>query len=113
MVVSSTYGPDEENKGGITVKIAIVMDPKDNVATLLSDVEKGETVQVRLGEESREEKVGEPIQFGHKFALKRIAKGENVVKYGEIMGRATQDVNTGYHVHVHNVESLRGRGDKR
>jgi len=113
MVVSSTYGPDEENKGGITVKIAIVMDPKDNVATLLSDVEKGETVQVRLGEESREEKVGEPIQFGHKFALKRIAKGENVVKYGEIIGRATQDVDTGYHVHVHNVESLRGRGDKR
>lgn len=95
------------------MKIAIVMDPKDNVATLLSDVGKGETVQVRLGEESREETVGEPIQFGHKFALKRIAKGENVVKYGEIIGRATQDVDTGYHVHVHNVESLRGRGDKR
>jgi altronate dehydratase small subunit len=113
MVVSSIYGPDQENKGGITLKIAIVMDPNDNVATLLSDVEKGETVQVRLGEESREEKVGEPIRFGHKFALKRIAKGENVVKYGEIIGRANQDVDTGYHVHVHNVESLRGRGDKR
>lgn len=95
------------------MKIAIVMDAKDNVATLLSDVERGETVQVRLGEESGEQKVGEPIRFGHKFALKRIGKGENVVKYGEIIGRATQDVEKGYHVHVHNVESLRGRGDKR
>jgi altronate dehydratase small subunit len=94
------------------VKIAIVMDPKDNVATLLSDVEPGEVVQVRLGEQSREENIKESIPFGHKFALKRIPKGENVVKYGEIIGRATQDVDKGYHVHVHNVESLRGRGDK-
>jgi altronate dehydratase small subunit len=97
---------------GIGVKIAIVMDPKDNVATLLSDVDPGQVVQVRLGEESREETVKESIPFGHKFALKRIINGENVVKYGEIIGRATQDIDKGFHVHVHNVESLRGRGDK-
>ena len=95
------------------MKIAIIMDPKDNVATLLSDVDKNEMVQARLGEKSVEEQVREPIRFGHKFALSRIHKGAHVVKYGEIIGRATQDIDKGHHVHVHNVESLRGRGDKR
>ena len=94
------------------MKIAIIMDPKDNVATLLSDVDPGQVVQVSLGEESWEETVKESIPFGHKFALKRIPKEKNVVKYGEIIGRATQDITRGYHVHVHNVESLRGRGDQ-
>jgi altronate dehydratase small subunit len=94
------------------VKIAIMMDPKDNVATLLSDVDPGQVVHVSLGEESWEETVKESIPFGHKFALKRIPKEKNVVKYGEIIGRATQDIPRGYHVHVHNVESLRGRGDQ-
>ena len=95
------------------MKIALIMDPKDNVATLLSDVDKDEMVQVRLGETSTEEHIREPIRFGHKFALSRIHKGENVVKYGEIIGRATRDIDKGHHVHVHNVEGLRGRGDKR
>lgn len=95
------------------MKIAIIMDPKDNVATLLSDVDKNDMVQARLGEKSVEEQIREPIRFGHKFALSRINKGAHVVKYGEIIGRATQDIDKGHHVHVHNVESLRGRGDKR
>ena len=95
------------------MKIALIMDPKDNVVTLLSDVDKNEIVQVRLGKKSREEQITEPIRLGHKFALTRIRKGKNVVKYGEIIGRATQDIDKGCHVHVHNVESLRGRGDQR
>jgi altronate dehydratase small subunit len=85
------------------------MDLSDNVATLLSDADKDERVSVVLGEESREEQIRERIPFGHKFALTRIPRGGNVVKYGEIIGRATRDVKTGYHVHVHNVEGLRGR----
>jgi altronate dehydratase small subunit len=88
------------------------MEPNDNVATLLSDVEENDMVLVRLGEQQREEQVKEAIRFGHKFALKRIHKGEDVVKYGEVIGRATEDIEKGYHVHVHNVEGLRGRGDQ-
>ena len=88
------------------------MEPDDNVATLLSDVKENDTVQILLGEESSEEQVKETIRFGHKFALKKIKKGENVIKYGEVIGRATQDIEMGYHVHIHNVEGLRGRGDQ-
>jgi len=93
------------------MKKAIVMDQKDNVATLLTDVDKDDVVQVRVGEKVMEVKVREKIQFGHKFAMERINKGQNVMKYGEVIGQATKDISEGYLVHIHNVESLRGRGD--
>jgi altronate dehydratase small subunit len=40
-----------------------------------------------------------------------MKKGDDVIKYGEVVGRTTATINIGDHVHVHNVESLRGRGD--
>ncbi len=45
------------------------------------------------------------IPAGHKYALKDIKKGETVIKYGQIIGRATTDINTGEWVHTHNVKS--------
>ncbi len=45
------------------------------------------------------------IPAGHKFALTDIPEGEYVVKYGEIIGRATQKINKGEWVHTHNVKS--------
>lgn len=93
------------------MKKAIVIDQKDNVATLLTDADKGDVIQVLIGDRTTEINIEERIQFGHKFAVERITKGQNVVKYGEVIGRAIQDIGKGQHVHVHNVEGLRGRGD--
>ena len=45
------------------------------------------------------------IPAGHKYALADIKKGEPVVKYGEIIGRATADIKAGEWVHTHNVRS--------
>ena len=45
------------------------------------------------------------IPAGHKFALKDIACGDLVIKYGEIIGRATKDIKEGEWVHTHNVKS--------
>jgi altronate dehydratase small subunit len=98
-------------KGRSKIKKAIIMDPKDNVATLLSDVEVNDEVQIITGNKVKALKVKEKIQFGHKFAMEGIKRGQNVLKYGEIIGQASQDIGQGQHVHVHNVESLRGRGD--
>ena len=53
----------------------------------------------------------EPIAFGHKLALVPLAAGAPVYKYGEVIGIASADIPAGAHVHVHNVESQRGRGD--
>jgi altronate dehydratase small subunit len=55
--------------------------------------------------------VSQEIPLGHKFALWAIAKGDEILKYGTIIGRATRDISPGEHVHVQNVESMRGRGD--
>ncbi len=40
---------------------------------------------------------------GHKYALKNIAVGENIIKYGMPIGRATSEIKKGEHVHTHNV----------
>ena len=45
------------------------------------------------------------IPAGHKYAIATIAKGEYVIKYGEIIGRAKTDIQKGEWVHTHNVES--------
>lgn len=55
--------------------------------------------------------MAEDIPYGHKFALRFIRKGEDILKYGEVIGRATADIGSGCHAHVQNIESLRGRGD--
>lgn len=86
---------------------AIVINPKDNVASALSKIAKGERVKVG----QREVEVKQDIPFGHKFAIERIEEGKKVIKYGEAIGRATEDIEVGEHVHVHNVESLRAKGD--
>jgi len=93
------------------IQKAIMMNEKDNVATLLADVDKNNVVQVMVGGRLMEVRMQGKIQFGHKFATRKINKGENVIKYGEAIGRATQDIEEGQHVHVHNVESLRAHGD--
>ena len=45
------------------------------------------------------------IPAGHKYALCDIDKGAYVIKYGEIIGRATCDIKAGEWVHTHNVKS--------
>jgi altronate dehydratase small subunit len=64
-----------------------------------------------VGDDSREILVKEAIPYGHKFAVKDIASGEDILKYGEIIGRATKGIGAGEHAHIQNIESLRGRGD--
>ncbi len=93
------------------IQKAIMVNEKDNVATLLADVDKNNVVQVMVGGRLMEVRMQGKIQFGHKFAIRKINKGENVIKYGEAIGQATHDIEEGQHVHVHNVESLRAQGD--
>lgn len=45
------------------------------------------------------------LENGHKYALKDIAKGENIIKYGYPIGHATADIKKGEHVHTHNVKT--------
>lgn len=91
---------------------AIVMSRRDNVATALESLEANRAVEVRRGTEQETYILKEDIPFGHKFATETIRIGAKVIKYGQVIGAATQDIQEGAHAHVHNIESLRGRGDK-
>ena len=52
--------------------------------------------------------VREAIPFGHKVAIRAIANGEHVIKYGASIGVAVADIQPGDHVHLHNLRSVRG-----
>ena len=86
---------------------ALVISPRDNVATALQPLDAGQTIVV--GDASII--VAEATPRGHKIALRLIPKGQEVVKYGSRIGTATRDIQPGAHVHTHNVASGRGRGD--
>ncbi len=90
---------------------AIMLRGADNVATALRELAAGEQAVVGVQDRRVVVCVLQPIPFGHKLAMADIPQGANVVKYGEVIGRATQTIPAGAHAHVHNIESLRGRGD--
>ena len=79
---------------------AVIINEKDDVAT----VTKNDINEIILEND---------IPFGHKFAVRDISKNEEVLKYGESIGTATKKIVRGEHVHIQNVESNRGRGDRK
>jgi hypothetical protein len=80
----------------------IIIDPKDNVATAIVSLKAGEKMETEQGEIT----LLHDITGGHKFALRDIPKGVDVIKYGAQIGRATTSISKGDHVHVHNVEDI-------
>ncbi len=82
---------------------AVVLDIRDNVATTLANLKAGEKLELEASGRSWKVVLVSDIPFGHKFALAEIKAGAPIVKYGEIMGRATMAIKPGTHVHVHNV----------
>ena len=86
---------------------AIAISDRDNVATALEALEAGRTLAIA----GQQVTVAAAIPRGHKVALRSIRAGEPVIKYGSPIGTATSDITAGSHVHTHNVESTRGRGD--
>ena len=90
-----------------TMRNAMIIDAKDNVAVAIEPIAKGDAaVYVCEGREVSLPAL-EDITIYHKLATRDIAKGEPVVKYGEHIGVASSDIKAGEHVHVHNVEGHR------
>ncbi|MDY3052769.1 MAG: UxaA family hydrolase [Ndongobacter sp.] len=86
----------------------IHVNEKDNLVTCLRAVKKGEKIEF----EGKTYIAGSDIPQFHKMAVASIKKGEHCYKYGEVIGSALTDLEPGDYVHVHNLESTRGRGDK-
>lgn len=89
----------------------LVVDARDNVATCLAALTAGDTIALEVAGSARAIRLVSDVPFGHKFALGPIAAGADVRKYGVVVAQATRAIAAGEHVHMHNVESRRGRGD--
>lgn len=88
-----------------------IIDRNDNVGTVIgADIGAMSSAPV-VGAMAARLEVIQPIPYGHKVALQDMPAGAPVIKYGVVIGRLSSDVKTGTHVHVHNLQSLRGRGD--
>ncbi len=74
---------------------------KDNVAVALSPIGAGEAVTAG----GITVTALEDIPQGHKIALRDIAEGENVIKYGFPIGHTTADAKAGSHMHTHNIKT--------
>ena len=81
---------------------SILLSPADNVAVANGRLEAGAPLHNGAS-------VAEPIEPGHKVAVRPIAAGEPVVKYAQAIGRATRDIKPGEHVHSHNLAFEAGR----
>lgn len=84
------------------MKRILKINQADNVAVVLTDgVEAGEV----FDDGDNKVTIAEPIRRGHKFALRPIAEGEAVVKYGYPIGHATRPIAAGEWIHSHNLKT--------
>lgn len=82
------------------VRNAVVIEPTDNVATVLTPIAAG--TAVRWGDDGCVVAV-EAIPMGHKVALAAILPGEPILKYGHAIGVASMPIAVGQHVHTQNL----------
>ncbi len=80
-------------------RVAVHLRPEDNVAVAARPLLPGQQYQFDGAAFTLTRRVG----LGHKIAVRPIAKGEAVRKYGQIIGFASEDIPAGGHVHVHNL----------
>ncbi|GAB4521786.1 MAG: UxaA family hydrolase [Anaerolineae bacterium] len=94
------------------MKKVYVVGANDNVGTaVVAPIQAGDEVGTNGQVADVVVTANQNVPYGHKIALRDIPKGETIWKYNLSIGNATQDIKAGDHVHVHNVESNRGRGD--
>jgi altronate dehydratase small subunit len=86
------------------VKRAFQIHPADNVATLLDDA-GAEPVQIVGAPVPLEVPLVGPVALAHKIALRDIDAGEAILKYGVPIGIATEFIQRGEWVHLHNCRS--------
>jgi hypothetical protein len=92
---------------------ALIIHPDDNVANLIGPGSKGQSVECTVEGQTKTTTIAllDDIPANHKLARVDIQAGAPIIKYGLSIGRASRDIRAGQYVHVHNIESNRGRGD--
>ncbi|HEY4372088.1 MAG TPA: UxaA family hydrolase [Burkholderiales bacterium] len=79
----------------------ILLAPEDNCIAVAASLVAGTRVLV----DGVTVEIERDIGIGHKLARRDIAAGEKILKYGAIIGTATQPIARGAHIHLHNLAS--------
>lgn len=77
----------------------VILNHNDNVAIATEPLASG--IRRTVGDRSVCPQL--PIPAGHKIAIRSILKGESIIKYGQPIGLAKEDIAEGMHVHTHNL----------
>ena len=88
----------------------LVHSPKDNVGVVVIEGLEAGTEMLGVVTETDTTlnlKAEQDIPIGHKVALKPLAAGDTVMKYGEDIGKMVADAGPGQHVHIHNLKTKR------
>ena len=83
---------------------------RDNVGVVVvEDLLAGATMLCVVTEDNSDFKMtaNAAVQIGHKIALKDLAPGDTVIKYGQDIGKVVAPIKKGDHVHVHNLKTKR------
>src|SRR5207237_5452652 len=78
---------------------AVYLHPDDNICVAARNLPAGESLEIA----GATVLLAEPVRIGHKIAVRPIHKGEQVRKYGQIIGQATDSIEPGQWVHSHNL----------
>ena len=88
----------------------VLHDPRDTVAVVVVEgVTAGADLTGWVMDEDRMVRLAakQDIPIGHKVALKDMAVGDAVIKYGIDMGKVVAPIQAGQHAHVHNIKTKR------
>lgn len=88
----------------------LVHDHRDNVGVVVvEDLAAGTDMLGVVTEDDSDfrMKAKQAIPIGHKVALKDLAVGDTVIKYGEDIGKVVAPIAKGEHVHIHNLKTKR------
>jgi len=79
----------------------VIINDKDNVAIALEDIAAGAAASLPGGTEI---KAHSDVPYSHKIALTDLAPGDEIVKYGEVIGNAKEAIRKGQWIHTHNLD---------
>ncbi len=87
----------------------LIHEAADDVGVAVMDLAQGSEIGVATleGESIGSLSIIEEIPLGHKVAMRDMANEKEVIEYGRAIGKATQAISKGAHVHVHNIKTMR------
>ena len=87
----------------------LIHEADDDVGVAVMDLKAGVEIGAATleGQSVGSVQIVQDIPLGHKVAMRDLAVDKQVIEYGRVIGRVTEPVKRGAHVHVHNIRTMR------